>query len=57
MLGGDLLTIHYAVEDGNWSKYQRDKVIEVATVIWQEPDCFKLPHSQCWQGIWHIPAG
>ena len=27
---GDLLTIHYAIEDGNWSKHKRDRQIEVA---------------------------
>lgn len=26
---GDLLTIHYAVEDGNWSKRKRDTVVSV----------------------------
>jgi hypothetical protein len=27
---GHLLTIHYAIEDGNWSKHKRDRQIEVA---------------------------
>ena len=27
---GDLLAIHYAIEDGNWSKHKRDRQIEVA---------------------------
>ena len=27
---GDLLTIHYAIEDGNWSKHKRDRQIELA---------------------------
>ena len=27
---GDLLTIHYAIEGGNWSKHKRDRQIEVA---------------------------
>jgi hypothetical protein len=26
---GDLLTIHYAVEDGNWSKHKRDKPVTI----------------------------
>ena len=26
---GDLLTIHYAIEDGNWSKHKRDRQMEV----------------------------
>ena len=26
---GHLLTIHYAVEDGNWSKHRRDKVVSL----------------------------
>jgi hypothetical protein len=27
---GNLLTIHYAIEDGNWSKHKRDKEIAIA---------------------------
>ena len=27
---GDLLAIHYAIEDGNWSKHKRDRQIELA---------------------------
>jgi hypothetical protein len=29
-VNGGLLTIHYAIEDGNWSKHKRDRQIEVA---------------------------
>ena len=27
---GNLLTVHYAIEDGNWSKHKRDKEIAIA---------------------------
>src|SRR5258708_4606311 len=35
---GDLLTIHYAVEDGNWSKRKRNQTVQVGDDIFSVND-------------------